>query len=303
MGRPGLTQHRKFLRLARLVGSAPLALGSLELMWEKCYINGEAYLGDVVDVEAASQWPGEPGVLCRALLDAGGEGNPGFIEEVEERPGHYRCHDLFDHAPRYVAKRMAREMERKQKGESLSQIRAEAGSAGGHATAANRQANGQQTDSKRQQVDVTPAPAPAPAPAPIKNSPEPGKPDSEPVVSGVVLMTLPCVGSGAKEWPITQDQCTKWQEAFPGLDVQQELRKMRLWLDESPTKRKTFQGMGRFVVGWLGRAQDQGGPRASPAPYARRSAPQPVAADKGTQAQIQKLVIPKLEPFPLAGAR
>lgn len=54
MARPGLTQHPKFRRLARLLGSAPLALGCLELMWEVCYQNGDPLLGDAVDVEAAA---------------------------------------------------------------------------------------------------------------------------------------------------------------------------------------------------------------------------------------------------------
>jgi len=257
MARPGLTQHRKFARLARLIGSTPMALGCLELMWEKCYINGEAYLGDEVDVEAASQWGGEPGALCKALLNAGGDGNLGFIEEVEGRPGHYQCHDLFDHAPRYVAKRMAREMERKEKGETLSQIRAEVGSVGGKQTSSKRAANGQQVDSKSKQVDATPAPAPAPAPAPLKDSPEPDKSDST-----LVVLVMPCVRG--ETWPLTEGRLAKWREAYPHLDVLQEARKMLLYLEDNAPKRKTFGGMGKFTMGWLGRAQNNGGGRASP---------------------------------------
>ena len=45
MARPGLTQHRKFLRLARTLGNEALALGSLEFMWGACYQNGDEYLG------------------------------------------------------------------------------------------------------------------------------------------------------------------------------------------------------------------------------------------------------------------
>ena len=112
MARPGLTQHRKFLRLARVIGSAPLALGLLEFMWERCYQNGEPYLGDETDVEAAANWSGEPGALAKAFLEAGGTGNPGFIDEDPDWPGNYLCHDLFDHAPDYVAGRRKKEQER-----------------------------------------------------------------------------------------------------------------------------------------------------------------------------------------------
>src|SRR5207245_3531876 len=170
MARPGLTQHRKFLRLSRTLGNAPLALGCLEFLWEKCYQNGDDYLGDEVDVEAAAQWPGKPGDLCRALLEAGGDGNLGFIEKIEGRSGHFRCHELYHHAPKYVSKRLERELERKEKGVTISELRAEAGRKGAaakhgkrEATDQHPEANGKQTMANGRQIASTPAPAPAPA--------------------------------------------------------------------------------------------------------------------------------------------
>jgi hypothetical protein len=139
-----------------MLGNAPLALGCLELMWEKCYQNGDDYLGDEIDVEAAALWPGDSGVLCRALLNAGGEGKAGFIEPVEGRPGIYRCHDLFDHAPRYVGNRLKREIERQERGLSLAKMRSDVGRKGEIAT--KQKAIGRQTGSKqaasRQQMNV-----------------------------------------------------------------------------------------------------------------------------------------------------
>jgi len=165
VARPGLTKHRKFLRLARTLGNAPLALGCLELIWQQAYENGNPYLGDETDVEAAAEWPGETGILCKALLAAGGDGNHGFIDQVEDRPGHYCVHDLFDHAPRYVGQRLERELERQNKGVTLSQIRADAGRKGAAMTNAKRAANGSKRAANEQQIVATPAPAPAPAPA------------------------------------------------------------------------------------------------------------------------------------------
>ena len=160
MARPSLTRHRKFLRLARTLGSAPLALGCLELLWEKSYENGDPYLGDALDVEVAAQWKGESGVLCNALLSAGGDGNQGFIEEVDGRPGHFQVHDLFQHAPRYVGKRLERELRRKANGLTLSQIRADAGRRGAAATNAKRSAKDTNCSANEQQFGGTPAPAP-----------------------------------------------------------------------------------------------------------------------------------------------
>lgn len=165
MARPGATQHRKFLRLARTLGSEPLALGCLEFMWKACYENGDEYLGDALDVEAAAHWDGEQGKLCAALFAAGGDGNHGFIDELEDRPGHYRCHDLFDHAPTYVSRRLRKEVEREQKGTTIAELRATAGRKGAVVTNSKRRQAVSKRSANEQQNAATPAPAPAPGDA------------------------------------------------------------------------------------------------------------------------------------------
>jgi len=45
----------------------------------------------------------------------------------------------------------------------------------------------------------------------------------------------------------------------PAVDVMQELRKMKSWLDSNPRRRKTKQGILRFANSWLTREQDKGG--------------------------------------------
>lgn len=56
---------------------------------------------------------------------------------------------------------------------------------------------------------------------------------------------------------ITQDQVDKWAGLYPAVDIMQELRNMQGWLDGNPKKRKTKNGILRFVTGWLSRAQDK----------------------------------------------
>jgi hypothetical protein len=124
MGRPGLTRHRKFLRLARDLNrhyqglGVLLARGVLESMWDAAYESGDPFVGGADDVEDAVRWPGPAGVCCEALLSAGGEGRAGFIEAVTG--GGYIIHDLWDHAPDYVRKRHAREREREERGAALA---------------------------------------------------------------------------------------------------------------------------------------------------------------------------------------
>jgi hypothetical protein len=111
MARPTLPQNRKFLKLARRLGSRALARGHLELLWDAANETGNAVLGDVDDVEILGDWQGDKGELVTALMECGSAGGPGFI--IEESEGIYRIHDYWDHAPRYVRRRRQREDERK----------------------------------------------------------------------------------------------------------------------------------------------------------------------------------------------
>lgn len=118
MARPGLFTHRKFRRLSAMLGGEAIALGHLEFLWHTAYDAADPYVGDPTDVEVAARWTGEPGKLWRALLICGGEGQPGFIEEVENRGGHFAVHDLWDHAPRYVRQRQQRQTNWKHESEN-----------------------------------------------------------------------------------------------------------------------------------------------------------------------------------------
>jgi hypothetical protein len=160
MGRPGLTKHRKFRRLETALGSHIVARGALETLWDVAYENGDEYLGDADDVEAAARWEGEAGKLTQALLDAGRGDGPGFIEELEGRPGRYRVHDLWHHVPEYVRKRRKREDERRHKSDPIT------GSAANDSTLTGQRPpnDTQWTPSPDCQTGVAFPPAPAPAP-------------------------------------------------------------------------------------------------------------------------------------------
>lgn len=175
MGRPGLGHHPKFARAMHVLSETRAHIrGHLELLWEVAYECGNPRIGDVTDIELAAGWEGEPGKLCKALLECGGNGHAGFIEEIPDEPGHYEIHDLYDHSPEYVRKRMDRENVRKSRGTTLSELRAEAGRKGAAAKWAttdspendNCLANGNGCHSAGMANGTTPTPAPAPTPAP-----------------------------------------------------------------------------------------------------------------------------------------
>jgi hypothetical protein len=144
-----MMEHRKFVRLVAVLGLPRAHVrGLLECLWDVAYQCGEQYLGDTLDVELAAGWTGEPGALCRALTECGGNGDAGFIEQLPDRPGRFQVHDLFHHAPDYVRKRWIREAERLTK-------RADLQAKAGHGPVTDRSLTGQRPDNGR-----SPAPSP-----------------------------------------------------------------------------------------------------------------------------------------------
>ncbi len=61
---------------------------------------------------------------------------------------------------------------------------------------------------------------------------------------------------------IFQSDIDGWKELYLAVDILQELRKMKGWLDSNPAKRKTQRGIKRFINGWLAREQDRSGTTA-----------------------------------------
>lgn len=59
-------------------------------------------------------------------------------------------------------------------------------------------------------------------------------------------------------YPVTFTAMDGWRELYPIVDIEQELRKMKGWLDSNPKKRKTSRGIKAFINSWLAREQDKG---------------------------------------------
>jgi len=56
---------------------------------------------------------------------------------------------------------------------------------------------------------------------------------------------------------VCQEEIDTWTDLYPAVDVLGELRKMAGWCEANVKNRKTAAGIKRFIVGWLGKAQDQ----------------------------------------------
>lgn len=82
-----------------------------------------------------------------------------------------------------------------------------------------------------------------------EDAPRP-KSDATPVV-----FELPLING--ESHPVTEQDCSRYGELYPGLDVNIEIRRMIGWLEAHPANRKTPGGIKRFINSWLSRAQDR----------------------------------------------
>ncbi len=58
---------------------------------------------------------------------------------------------------------------------------------------------------------------------------------------------------------VTLEMVTEWKAAFPALDVEQQIRSMKAWLEANPSNRT--ENVKRFIVNWLTRNQDRPPPK------------------------------------------
>ncbi len=101
---------------------------------------------------------------------------------------------------------------------------------------------------------LPPTPTPTPTPTPVlKNTFSPDLlPESKPDVPTGFLIPL----NDGTEYPISERDLTEWEKAYLAVNVKQELREIRTWSLANKTKRKTKNGVLRFIVAWLAKAQD-----------------------------------------------
>lgn len=77
---------------------------------------------------------------------------------------------------------------------------------------------------------------------------------STPDYSGILL---PLVDKSEYNVPLSKIE--QWQQAYPAVDIRQELLRMVAWLNANPKRKKTRRGVDRFITMWLSKEQDRGG--------------------------------------------
>ena len=91
------------------------------------------------------------------------------------------------------------------------------------------------------------------------------KEESSELPAADALMLLPTNKTGVS-YPVSQAKRDEYHESYPGIDVNQQLRKARQWLIDNRTRRKTLKGMPTFLNRWMSNAQDKPKPRPAADP-------------------------------------
>lgn len=102
----------------------------------------------------------------------------------------------------------------------------------------------------------------------LRSGTSPGDTGPQTVPPPVIVLPL----NDGTGYAVSQEQSQEWAGLYPAVDVIQQLRNMKGWLDANPTRRKTKKGILRFVNAWLSKEQDRGGSRQQSGGQARRGA-------------------------------
>lgn len=90
-----------------------------------------------------------------------------------------------------------------------------------------------------------------------KNKEEDIKEDVQKVQEPIEPPVIQLILNDKSFFDVTKELYDEWCELYPNVDVMQELRNMKGWLNANPTKRKTKRGIKKFINGWLAREQDK----------------------------------------------
>lgn len=244
--------HPKIIKLMRRCGDA--AFYNLLQLWTFTAMNkpdGNLSGMDAEDVEIAAKWRGEPGMFHKELVALR------LLDEDED--GGLSVHDWNEHNgyASYAEARSAQAREaanirwNKKRGNAAHDAE-QCGADAAH--------DAEQCGSN--------APSPSPSPAPYSGTDGAERSQANPPAPAVQTepygIDIPLVDGTS--YAVTTDDVAQWQDAYPGVNVPQELREIRSWSDSNQPKRKTRKGVRRFINSWLAREQDKVGrnDRASP---------------------------------------
>lgn len=252
-----LSVHPKTKRLAGALGvSRVTAVGHLHFLWwwaMKFAQDGDLSRFEADEIAEAAGWEGEPEQFIRALIEAGGRKDEGFLGED------LSLHDWGDYAQRLIERRRAnaermRDARASRRAAHVpNTCAARAGATGPDLTGPNRTGPDLTGPESLKRPGIT-------QPEGARDAPKAASPPAA-AADTEVLDRLSALLAGQRGWSPTKAQLLKLAAVANErrLDLEAEGLKMLDWLGSPAGKRRlcTF----RFVLNWLERSVPSG-PRA-----------------------------------------
>lgn len=249
-----LREHPKVIKLTRRLGiGRAQALGHITGLWMWALHNQpdgclEQY--DDEDIEIAALWDGEPGALHKAMV------------EVRLIDSNNQIHDWME----YAGSLKAAVRKRAQRSKRSRDVPGQSQDSHGTSQDSHDPVTGQSRTTRPdhdQTIDqvgvdqekyVTSCELSAASNEKVDNL-QSSPTGCSPLFEEEVYIKLKT--KEGKDFPVTSHDLSKWRDAYPERDVEQELKRMKIWLEANPPKRKSYRGMSRFIVLWLSRKPSQ----------------------------------------------
>ena len=103
--------------------------------------------------------------------------------------------------------------------------------------------------------EAEPIPESAPEPETKEKAPEECSPVRESPAADEIVIELPLNDNTL--YNVTQEEISEFSALYPAVDVLQEYRGMKAWCMSNTQKRKTRNGIKKFINSWLSNAQKQ----------------------------------------------
>ena len=100
------------------------------------------------------------------------------------------------------------------------------------------------------------------------------------------VITMPCLKN--ETYDVIQEDYEKDKATYPAVDVMEQYKKMKRWLETNKRNLKTKNGMPRFINSWLAKEQNRGGRSAARTQTNQQSA----KFDYGTEADYDEYGFP-----------
>lgn len=124
-------------------------------------------------------------------------------------------------------------------------------------------------------------------------------PEQTSFASGQETGLPPLILKDGSRFHISDNHLNEFVDAYPGVDVRDQIMKMSQWLKVNPTKRKTKNGIMRFINSWIARSErevmstSQSSTKISMPEYIRQqeagTLPEGTPASKELVERLQKL--------------